>query len=98
MQQADYQHHRPTPWMQDSVSMHKIPTPVRHLRMNKAKLEEEEKEKWKTEARRLTAHTHTKKKHWRNWNEGHLGIAQFNKVGEECLTSPVSTANAGDDD
>ena len=50
MQQADYQRHRPTPWMQESVSMHKIPTSVRYSRMNQAKTKEEEKE---TEARRL---------------------------------------------
>ena len=29
MQQADYHRHRPTPWMQESVSMHKSPTPLR---------------------------------------------------------------------
>ena len=45
MQQADYQCHRPTPWMQESVSMHKSPTPVRHSRMNQARSEEEEKER-----------------------------------------------------
>ena len=45
MQQADYQCHRPTPWMQESVSMHKSPTPVRHSRMNQERSEEEEKEK-----------------------------------------------------
>ena len=33
MQQADYHHRRPTPWMQESVSMHKNPTPLRHSRM-----------------------------------------------------------------
>ena len=45
MQQAHYQCHRPTPWMQESVSMHKSPTPVRHSRMNQAREEEEEKER-----------------------------------------------------
>ena len=44
MQQAHYQCHQPTPWMQESVSMHKSPTPVRHSRMNQARSEEEEKE------------------------------------------------------
>ena len=43
--------------MQESVSMHKSPTPVRHSRMNQARSEEEEKERGretgKTEARRL---------------------------------------------
>ena len=31
--------------MQESVSMHKSPTPVRHSRMNQARSEEEEKER-----------------------------------------------------
>ena len=42
--------------MQESVSMHKSPTPLRHSRMNQARSEEEEnrgKETGKTEARRL---------------------------------------------
>ena len=42
MQLADYHRHRPTPWMQESVSMH---TPLRHSRMNQARSEEEEKER-----------------------------------------------------
>ena len=37
MQQADYQCHRPTPWMQESVPMHIRPTPVRHSRMNRSR-------------------------------------------------------------
>ena len=45
MQQADYHRHRPTPWMQESVSMHKNPTPLRHSRMNQVRSEEEEKER-----------------------------------------------------
>ena len=45
MQQAEYKCHRPTPWMQESVSMHKSPTPVRHLRMNQARSEEEEQKR-----------------------------------------------------
>ena len=42
MQQADYHRHRPTPWMQESVFMHKSPTPLRQSRMNQARSEEEE--------------------------------------------------------
>ena len=45
VQQAHYHRHQPTPWMQESVSMHKSPTPVRHSRMNQARSEEEEKER-----------------------------------------------------
>ena len=45
MQQADYHRHQPTPWMQESVSMHKSPTLLRQSRMNQARLEEEEKER-----------------------------------------------------
>ena len=41
MQQADYHFHQPTPWMQESVSMHKSPTPLRQSRMNQARSEEE---------------------------------------------------------
>ena len=44
MQQADYHRHRPTPRMQESMSMHKSPIPLRHSRMNQARSEEEEKE------------------------------------------------------
>ena len=41
--------------MQESVSMHKSPTPVRHSRMNQERSEEEGKEETgKTDARRLT--------------------------------------------
>ena len=45
MQQADNQFHWPTPWMQESVSMHKRPIPFMHLSMSKAGSEEEEKER-----------------------------------------------------
>ena len=45
MQQADYQCHRPTPWMQESVSMHKSPTPVRYSRINQSRWEEGENER-----------------------------------------------------
>ena len=45
MQQADYHCHRPTPRMQESVSMHKSPTHIRHSRINHARSEEEEKER-----------------------------------------------------
>ena len=48
MQQADYQCQ--CPWMQESVSMHKSPTPVKHLRMNQVWSEEEGKETGETEA------------------------------------------------
>ena len=47
MQQADYHRHRPNPWMQERVSMHKSPTPLRQSRMNQARSEEEEKERKK---------------------------------------------------
>ena len=56
MQQADYQCHRPTPWMQESVSMHERSIPD-DSRMNQARSEEEKKkrgrETGKTEAMRL---------------------------------------------
>ena len=45
IQQDDYQCHRPTPWMQESVSMHKSPNPFRQSRMNQARSEEEDKKR-----------------------------------------------------
>ena len=45
MQQVYYQFHRFTPWMQESVSMHKTTTHLRHSRMNQARSEEEEKKR-----------------------------------------------------
>ena len=45
-QQADNQCMRqPTPCMQESVSMHRSPTPDRHSRINQARSDEEEKER-----------------------------------------------------
>ena len=45
MQQADYHRHQPTPQIQESVTMHKSPTPLRHSSMNQARSEEKEKER-----------------------------------------------------
>ena len=47
----DHQCHRPTPWMQEIVSMHKSPTPVRHSGMNQAKVGRRGRETGKTQAR-----------------------------------------------
>ena len=78
MQQAHYQCHRPTPWMQESVSMHKSPTPVRHSRMNQARSEEEEKERKRDRKERQPNKTKT---YPMNWNKACLGTAQGNKAG-----------------
>ena len=57
MHQADYLCHRPTPWMQESVSMHKIPNPVAHESIKFGGRGKRDKKRWKetgkTEARRL---------------------------------------------
>ena len=46
MQQAEYKCHRPTLHECKKVClMHKSPTPVRHLRMNQARSEEEEQKR-----------------------------------------------------
>ena len=45
MQQTDYNRHRPTPQMQESLSMHTSPNSLRHSRMNQARSEEDEKER-----------------------------------------------------
>ena len=50
MQQADY-HHRPTPWMQESVSMHKSPTPVRALAHESSKGRRKRKRRGKRDRR-----------------------------------------------
>ena len=66
---ADYQLHRPTPWMQESVSMHKSPTHLRHSRMNQASPEEEEKRDRKDrgqEADGKTAQQNNQKKTYLN--------------------------------
>ena len=69
MQQADYQCHRPTPWMQESASMHKNPTPVRHSRMNQARSEEEEKERKRDRKDRGQVQTKTQNIHTKNHNK-----------------------------
>ena len=66
MQQADCQCHRPTPWMQESVSMHKSPTPLRHSRMNQARSKEEKKKERGQEADGKKG-SPTKQTHLRNY-------------------------------
>ena len=86
MPQADNQYHRPSPWMQESVSTHKSPTPVRHSRMNQARSEEKEKERqerqrpggWWKERQSNKAKTHLRSK-----NKAYLGTTSVNKVGRE---------------
>ena len=80
MQQADYQCHWSTSWMQESVSMHKSPAPVRHSRMNQARSEKKEKEK-KRDSKERGQEAKGKKgsptkywmkgKKWRNYNTEH---------------------------
>ena len=91
MQQADYHRHRPTPWMQESVSMHKSPTPVRHSRMNQARSEEEKKKrdrKYRCQEADGKKGSPTKEKHIRGTKtrptQAQLRLA---KLGEERLTS-----------
>ena len=75
--------------MQESVSMHKSPTPVRHSLINQARSKEEEKESqerqrpggwWKERQPNKT------KTHRRSWNKAYLGTANVNK-GEDRWTS-----------
>ena len=72
MQQADYHRHQPTPRIQESVSMHKSPTPLRHSRMNQARSEEKEKERKRDrkdrgqEADGKKGRPNKTKTHWRN--------------------------------
>ena len=66
--------------MQESVSMHKSPTPVRHSRMNQAREEEEEKER-KDRGQEADGKKGKTKTHLRNWNKAYLGTAKVNKAG-----------------
>ena len=53
MQQADYQFQQPTPWMQESVSMHKSPTPLRHsnwIKQGRRKRKKRDRKDWGQEA------------------------------------------------
>ena len=65
-------------WMQESVSMHKSPTPVRHSRMNQAREEEKEKER-ETEARRLMERK--EKNTSKELKQGQPGHRWVNKAG-----------------
>ena len=72
--------------MQESVSMHKNPTPVRHSRMNQAKSEK----KGKTEARRLMERKAAQQnKNFSEELEPVLHAEQrLTKLGEERIISP----------
>ena len=51
--------------MQESVSMHKSPIPVRHSRMNQARSDEEETERGRQEATsQFTSHKSTRTFTW----------------------------------
>ena len=62
--------------MQESVSMHKIPTPVRHSRMNQAMSEEEEKERKRDRKDRGW----WKERQPNKTNKAYPGTAQVNKA------------------
>ena len=79
MQQADYQCHWPTPWMQESESMHKSPTPVRHSRMNQARSEEERQERQRPGGWWKKSSPTKQKPVW--GTKTYLGTAQVNKAG-----------------
>ena len=91
MQQADYQFQRPTSEMQESVSMHKSPTPSRHSRMNQARSEKSIKrgrEIGKTEARRLMERKTTQQNKNRS-EELKQGLPRHSR------TAKVKTAGGG---
>ena len=79
MQQAHYQCHWPTPWMQESESMHKSPTPVRHSRMNQARSEEERQERQRPGGWWKKSSPTKQKPVW--GTKTYLGTAQVNKAG-----------------
>ena len=67
--------------MQETATMHKSPIPVRHLRMNQARLKEEEKERetGKTEPRRLMERNAAQEN--KNLSKELKGTAQIYKAG-----------------
>ena len=78
--------------MQESVSMHKSPAPVRHSRMNQARSEEEEKER-KRDRKDRGQEADGKKGSPTNQNtseelkQSYLGRNRLTKQGEERLAT-----------
>ena len=91
MQQADYQCHQSTPWMQESVSMHKSPTPVRHSRMNQARSVEEEERPFNCafKSQRLAIHTYFHNEYDKGNDKRHLlnRVKIFNYLLKICCLS-----------
>ena len=80
-QQVDFQCQQPTQWKQESVSMRKSPTPVRHSYMNEARSEEKENRCQEADVKKGSL---TKQKTFlRSKNKAYtyLGTAQVNKAG-----------------
>ena len=73
--------------MQESVSMHKGPSELRHFRMSQARSEEEEKETRKTEATKRKAAQQNKNLS-EELNRGLPAQLRLTKLEEERLTSP----------
>ena len=74
--------------MQESVSMHKSPTPVRQSRMNQAMSEEEEKERKrdrKDRGQEADGKKGKTKTYLRNQKKAYLGTNRLTKQGEEFL-------------
>ena len=78
--------------MQESVFVHKSPTPFKHLRMNQAKSEEEEKERKRNRKDKGQEGDGKAAQQNKNlpeeWKEGLPGQLRLTKLGEEILTSP----------
>ena len=95
MKQTDYPCHWPNPWMQDSVSMHKNPTPTFVHESGKVggRGEEERQERQRT-GRRLIERKEKPNKiktYLRNLKQGLPRIAQINNAGGITLTLPLTT-------
>ena len=93
MQQADYHRHRPTPWMQESVSMHKSPAPVRHSRMNQARSEEEEKRQERQRSGFTNFHFHSKNTFRKN---NAVSSTEYIKTSEITKKNPINALSDGD--
>ena len=86
MQQADFECHRPTQWMQVSVSMHKNPTHSgRHSRMNQATSEEREDRGQEADGKKGSTTKQNTSDELKQGLPRLLGTAKDNKVGAKVL-------------
>ena len=94
MQQAHYQCHRPTPWMQESVTMHKSLYSCQALAHESSKVEGRGKREEERQGRQRKGgwwkekQSNYQKPIWRNKTRPSSAQLRLTKLEEERLTSP----------